>query len=412
MNPSSLNDSARLPYLDGLRVAALLLLIPYHVGMYYVSWGWHVKSPLSATVAPLVEPFMLLSSPWRLGLLFLVAGAACQILHARQGGWGLLRERSQRLLLPLLFGMAVVVVPQAYYELKTQAPELLPGNGGFLDFWAAYLGLARICKGDDCLDIPTWNHLWFLPYLWLYAALAAALVARPLRLPAWASRPQLPAWTWWLLPALPLVLFRWLLMPWFPSSHDFFGDFYNHAQYGYLFALGWASRSVAAGLWPAALRGRWLSLGLALLAWALLVRYFQAYAGETPPAALRQLMRAVWVLMAWWSILAACGWAQRAFRRDSPSLRAAAAAVFCVYVLHQTLIVVFSQWLAPLGWPAALEAPALVLLTLLGSLLGYALLRRVPGLRVLLGIQAGKGARPPVQAQEAAACSAAASRHS
>ena len=86
-----------------------------------------------------------------------------------------MRERSRRLLLPLLFGMAVVVVPQAYYELKTQAPELLPGNGGYLDFWAAYLRLEQFCKGDDCLDVPTWNHLWFLPYLWLYALVAVVL---------------------------------------------------------------------------------------------------------------------------------------------------------------------------------------------------------------------------------------------
>lgn len=388
MSSASRTEVLRLPYLDGLRVAALLLLIPYHVGMYYVSWDWHVKSPQAAQVAAWVEPFMLLSSPWRLGLLFLVAGAACQILYTRRGGWGLLGERSQRLLLPLLFGMAVVVVPQAYYELKTQAPELLPGDGGFLDFWVAYLGLARLCKGDDCLDIPTWNHLWFLPYLWLYAALALALPRLPLRLP------RLPTWAWWLLPALPLLLFRWLLMPRFPSTHALLDDFYNHAQYGYLFALGWASRTAAPGLWPAALRGRWLGLGLALLGWALLLRYFQAYAVQPPPEPLRWLMRAVWALMAWWAILAACGWAQRAFRRDGPLLRAAAAAVFCVYVLHQTLIVVLSQWLAPLRWPAALEAPVLMALTLLGSLLGYALLRRVPGLRALLGIQAATACKP------------------
>lgn len=385
MHASPTESWPRLPHLDGLRVAALLLLIPYHVGMYYVSWDWHVKSPQTKAVAPWVEPFMLLSSPWRLGLLFLVAGAACQMLHARHGGWGLVRERSRRLLLPLLFGMAVVVTPQAYFELRTQAPELLPGQWGYGEFWLAYLRGGAFCKGQDCLEVPTWNHLWFLPYLWLYALLAAAWVARVRLAPvSW----RLSDSAWLLLPALPLIGFRFALMPHFPSTHDFVSDFYNHAQYGYLFALGWASRSQLPDLWRAALRWRWASLVMALLAWSLLVRYFQAYSVDEPPAALRLSMRALWCLMAWWSILAACGWAQRAFRRDSPGLRAASAAVFCYYVLHQTLTVMLTQALAPFQLHAGVEAALLIALTLLGCQMGYVLLRQVPGLRACVGISA------------------------
>ena len=30
--------------IDVLRVLAFGLLILYHLGMFYVSWGWHVKS--------------------------------------------------------------------------------------------------------------------------------------------------------------------------------------------------------------------------------------------------------------------------------------------------------------------------------------------------------------------------------
>lgn len=37
--------STRRYDLDWLRVIAFGLLIFYHVGMYYVTWGWHVKSP-------------------------------------------------------------------------------------------------------------------------------------------------------------------------------------------------------------------------------------------------------------------------------------------------------------------------------------------------------------------------------
>lgn len=372
----------RLPFLDGLRVAAFALLIPYHVGMYYVSWDWHVKSPAASAV---LEPFMQLSSPWRLALLFFVAGAACQGLFARRGALGTLKDRSCRLLLPLLFGMAVVVTPQAYFEVLTKAPQLLPGDGGYLDFWAAYLQGGRYCRGSDCMVVPTWNHLWFLPYLWVYAVAGAAVAAlwrRPL--PA----VQLPAWAWLLLPALPLALLRVFVMPHWPSTHDLVHDLYNHAQYGLAFAIGWASCTpLARGLWPAALRLRWVALGGSLVAWALLQLYGRAHADAPPPEAVTVAARLLRGALTWWALMACCGWAQRFFTRESPRLRAAAAAVFCLYILHQSVIVVLSQWLKPLALPWGWEALLLVTATFALCALAYLGARRVPGLALLLGIQ-------------------------
>jgi uncharacterized membrane protein len=43
----------RLPSLDALRSLALGLLIMYHVGMYYVTWDWHLKSPFASTALEL-----------------------------------------------------------------------------------------------------------------------------------------------------------------------------------------------------------------------------------------------------------------------------------------------------------------------------------------------------------------------
>lgn len=375
-------DTNRLPFLDGLRTAAFALLIPYHVGMYYVTWDWHVKSPAASEA---LEPFMMLSAPWRLSLLFLIAGAACQGLMARRGAWGTLKDRSLRLLLPLVFGMAVVVPPQAYYEVLTKAPQLLPGDGGYLDFWRAYLQGGRYCRGSDCMDVPTWNHLWFLPYLWLYAVVGAALTGLLRWRPPAAA---LPDGAWLLLPALPLALLRVFVLPHHPETHDPGNDLYNHLQYGLVFAIGWASRTpLAAGFWAAARRLRWPALGMALLAWAVLVAYMQHYAVIEPPAGVVVAARTLRASLGWWAIVAACGWAQRAFPRESPALRRAGAAVFCAYVLHQSVIVVLSQWLKPLALPWGLEALLLVALTFAVCAAAYLALRRVPGLALLVGIQ-------------------------
>lgn len=386
-----MQSSQRLPFLDGLRVAAFALLIPYHVGMYYVSWGWHVKSAQSAAAAPWIEPFMFLTAPWRLGLLFLVAGAACQALWAKRGSWGFLRERSSRLLIPLLFGMAVIVVPQAFFEVQTRAPQLLPGDGGYLDFWRAYLHGGEYCRDHECLKVPTWNHLWFLPYLWVYALLGPLLAKLATRAPL---RLSTLAWLW--VPALPLVLARLYVFPSFPSTHALVNDLYNHLQYGYLFALGWASRMpIAQGFWAAVEARRKLLLGLSIASWAVLVAYFAS--GVEWPDAVRNAQRVLWGLFEWLAIAAACGWAQRVFRQPSKVLSWLSGAVFCLYILHQSVIVVLSQWIKPLqlGW--GLEALLLIGATAAVCLGSYALLKRVPGLRRVFGIsvesQRSKGGR-------------------
>src|SRR6202023_2764439 len=148
--------------LDWVRIGAFLLLIFYHVGMYYVTWDWHVKSPQASAA---IEPLMMLTSPWRLSLLFLVSGVATGFLLARQGAGHFMGRRSTRLLIPLIFGMLVIVPPQSYLEVV----EKLSYAGGFAVLYRLYItGVHGFCPGWECPIIPTWNHLWFVAYLWVY----------------------------------------------------------------------------------------------------------------------------------------------------------------------------------------------------------------------------------------------------
>src|SRR5690606_35567530 len=107
--PATQTAMTRRHDLDWVRVLAFGLLVLYHVGMYYVTWDWHINSPAAG---PALEPFMMLSSPWRLSLLFLVSGVATAFLLARarrdaaaaNGRVRFLGPRSWRLLVPLAFG--------------------------------------------------------------------------------------------------------------------------------------------------------------------------------------------------------------------------------------------------------------------------------------------------------------------
>ncbi len=139
--------------MDWLRIGAFGLLILYHVGMYFVPWGWHVKiaQPLDWVQLP-----MLATNSWRLPLLFLVSGYASAALFAKLGGSGaFVRSRSARLLIPLAFGILVVIPPQPWIELVTQH-----GYAKSLGaFWVSdYFRFGTL----DGIVLPTWQHLWFV----------------------------------------------------------------------------------------------------------------------------------------------------------------------------------------------------------------------------------------------------------
>ena len=160
MNDTSPTPPRRLTELDWLRIIAFGLLILYHVGMYYVRWPWHVKTPHPV---PALETWMQWLNPWRLPLLFLISGAALSLLVGPAGGRRIAAARTRRLLPPILFGMAVVVPPQAWMQVGEQFGY----GGGYLDFLRLYFQAYHgFCRDGRCLDLPTWNHLWFVVYLW------------------------------------------------------------------------------------------------------------------------------------------------------------------------------------------------------------------------------------------------------
>ena len=370
--------------LDWVRVLAFCLLVAYHVGMYYVSWEWHVNT---ARPSHALEPFMVLSAPWRLGLLFLVSGAATAFLLGK-GEHGFLRRRSWRLLLPLLVGMLVVVPPQSYCEVL----EKLPGgySEGYLAFWLRYLRAdPGFCRDGECLVLPTWNHLWFVAYLWFYTfvlwlglRLAPKASARILEAIRQALRGRgLLVW-----PVLFLALARLGLFPLFDSTHALVDDWYNHVQYMALFVAGFAiARADAA--WDAIEASRHVASAIALACGVFIGAYFHIHAdGAPPPTALLWTQRLIWAVMQWSVIVAMLGHARHWSPVDSPLLRYLSAAVFPVYILHQTIIVVLAHHLKPLALAPVLEGPLLVVATFALSFAGVELIRRTPFLRPLFGM--------------------------
>ena len=381
MKPSS----SRLYFLDWVRIIAFLVLILYHVGMYYVSWDWHVKSPYASDA---IEPFMMLSSPWRLSLLFLISGVAASFMLAKVGATRFMSQRSVRLLVPLVFGMFVIVPPQAYFEVV----EKVAYQGSYAEFMRLYVtGYGDFCRGTDCLDMPTWNHLWFVAYLWVYTLVLGAIVlALGPRFDVAARKvvSWLAGWKLIVLPVAVLGIIRVALLSHFPTTHGLVDDWYNHATYLPLFILG-AMLGRSSDVWQRFDDARWTAFGFAWACWGALIVFFSLPESVTLHPAIdhwRMLMRVVYMLCAWSAIVAVCGFARRHLNRDNASRAYLTEAVFPVYILHQTLIVAIAHLIKPAKVAPGPEGLILIVMTLTISFGVFELVRRVKLLRPLFGL--------------------------
>jgi hypothetical protein len=382
-------DPARRRHdLDWLRIIAFGLLIFYHVGMYYVTWDWHVKSPYAG---PFLEPAMMLLNPWRLSLLFVISGVALRFAadkaldagHGLRFGW----QRFWQLFVPLLFGMFVVVAPQSYFELRA-AGLVEPG------FWAFYPDYVDFDQ-RWVLFTPTYNHLWYVLYLLIYtlALLPVLALVRPIAAPVWLTR-LLRSPLLLVVPVLPFLLYRFTTDIASPETHDIMKDWGAHIRYGSFVLLGMLVAKSDA-FWDGIRRWWRLSLGLAVGAAVVLTPVWQQWDALVVDGAAMNAARALRIFYIWWVIAALFGAAQQYLNRPGPRLTYLTEAVFPYYILHQTIIVVAGVFFSGFRMGGLAEFAAVVATTVAGCVLGHALvIRRLGILRPLFGLRHRTAAAP------------------
>lgn len=364
--------------LDWLRIGAFAALIGYHVGMLYVAWPFHVKSAYDG--GPLLTALMLALNPWRLPLLFVISGVATGFMFRGLTRAALVQQRVPRLLVPLVFGMFVVVVPQVYFELK----EAGRYSDGFMAFWGRYLRLDQ----SFGTPVPTWNHLWFVAYLLVYTLIVAAVAPKPSAVDGEPAAPH-PAATAALLfgPWLYLWVLRMTLFPVFGSNHGMVRDAYNHALYFSMFAFGFVLVG-RPGLWQMIDRLRWPALVLALLGATLfIVLSLASGQAHLPGDWPRWLGRAGREALAWGAVLAVLGFARQHLNRDHRWRAYLVDVVFAYYIVHQTALIALAAWLKPLRLGGALEATCIIGGTALACAVTAEVARRVTWLRPLFGFR-------------------------
>lgn len=386
--------------IDALRVFAFGLLILYHCAMLWVhDWGWHVKSTYQAEW---LQAPMLFTNRWRMSLLFLLSGIAIGLAGMRGGIGRFAGLRTWRLLLPLAFGMFMIVPVQAYCQ------GVMNGivQPGFVDFMIRYWQVRPWPQGafDGWEYGITWNHLWYLAYLWVYTVILCALVpwlesARGAKFRAWLTHWRGP----WLVlvPALPFAVYLLTLAPLFKPTNDLLHDWFQHAMYFTVFLYGWVMARDDA-LWDEIRRLRKATLVVALCAFAAYFTLIEVLPDDAPEAwvAVIRIARALYL---WTALLTILGWATVYLDRPFPWLARANESVYPWYVLHQSVIVLLAYWLVPLRLGPVAEVVLVIGGTVLACWLLVELVRRVAILRPLFGMKF----RPAGRARKAALAQAA-----
>jgi len=387
--------------IDWLRTLAFMLLIFYHVGMFYVAdWGWHVKS---AYLSESLQNVMILLNQWRMPLIFLVSGVALSLVEAKIDRTTLFKMRFTRVLIPLVIGSILIVPPQVYFELIQSEGY----NGSYFEFMKLYLDTSTTLYADHQLlsnrtgftfGLITYNHLWYLAYLFVFTLVY--MVFKPLLDKIdWQRRTSnISAITIFLVPVTLFILYKFFLAPYFPETFTIVNDWYNHAFFFTSFMMGYVLAK-APLVWQKIIENRknWLILAITNFSLLLLLRSetfdsFLISAGfdvsYVESLFITSLLFKFVIsanVVSW--LFTMIGFAGAYLNKKHPILTYMNEAILPWYILHQTLIVIFAMWLAKYELGPVYEPVLLIMFTFAGCFIGYEIIKRFTVTRFIFGLK-------------------------
>ena len=364
--------------LDWLRVLVFGFLILYHVGMFFVPWGWHIKN--NTIYDWLIWPMLFLNQ-WRLPILFVISGMGTYYALSKRNLGQFSWERFKRLGIPLIFGMLLIVPPQIYLERLV--------NGQFSGSYLEYYQTMALRNGSYPNGDLSWHHLWFLPYLLIFSLLLGPVFIRLKRKPSalvgWTKRQlQKPFGFYWFI--IPLFLVESFVEPFFPTTHALVGDWFTLSFYIILFFYGFLLISTGEVFWSSLGKIRKKALAIGIITFTLLVcRWLFVEKDELP----QHLMEAFLKITNLWSwILALFGYAAKYLNTPSKHLAYANRAVYPFYILHQTITIIIGYFVMALDWNFFAKAGIMGIGTFgLCWLIYDLIILRIPLLHPLFGLK-------------------------
>lgn len=338
--------------IDWLRVIAIALLIIYHIAIGFQPWGLMIGFITNKESWTSLWTPMSLLNVWRIPLLFFVAGMGVFFAMQKRNWLDLIKERSRRILLPLVFGMTAIVpihlfILQSYYSWQLSYS-------------------------------PHPSHLWFLGNIFIYTLLLLPLFmavknnlhgklvqllqklfSSPIGLSIVMAFFVLEAT---ILKPVPFELYAM-------TTHGFILGFLAFL-FGYVFVLA------GKPFWHMLVKLRWVFF----LA-AFLLYIYRIFTSQIP-LFLLSIESNFWVF-------AVFAFAYLHLNKPSAMLSYLSQSAYPIYIIHMVVLYGLSYLIFPLNLNVMVKFILLSVLTLLVSVLLYELfIRRLAVLRPLFGLKA------------------------
>jgi len=341
------------------------MLLPQHTFMLFNNWGenWYIHS----TDLLLPSVLKMINSFWMMPLLFTIAGISSRYALDNRNAGGYVKERVHKLLVPLIFGLLLIVPVQSFI-----AGLFWNGHAGYLD---SFTRLTDFSGYDGAF---AFGHLWFLLFLFMIALVTLPFLLIYKKKGKGTFGENVPLICVILLGLLPL-----------PGSLAFDISGISPLEYMAYFLLGYfllTNESILAKLD----KYRFLLTGLFILGAGFFTYLFLMPFREDSWLALPIFMYVIPVLVqavSWFAVLGLVGLSRHYLNFSGKVTTYLSKSSFGVYMFHQSWIVVTGFFILKLTERPGLQYPLVLLSAATLTFLTYEITRRIPPLRWMFGLK-------------------------
>ncbi len=341
-----MDSNKRLYYLDWLRVFAFGLLFLFHAWRPFDHFPWHIKNEEQTAFFDILTMF---THGWRMSLIFLVSGAGTWLaMRSRKGEF--IADRLKRLIVPFIFGILIIIPPQRFYEWIM----FRDFQGGYFDFLLMYPAQQL---GDNMgASVLLWfghlgTHLWYLPFLFVMTLLSLPIFKkiRKGQVNFTGLKNIMSNNFGVFILAVPMIVCRLILKPIFQEYTDW-ADFFVYIWpfiYGFIFMADTEFLDIIKGKMMLFLNVGVLSSALFIFLGSTDDQFVQAYLNpEYSWLHVATSLNAMLIAISW--IMFFLGLFARNMNFNHSVLIPANMSILPIYVLHQSLIIVFGYYIVGL----------------------------------------------------------------
>lgn len=344
-------------YLDNLRNFTILLLFPVHTfmiwndfGMKFYVWGGENR---------VISTLIVLINPWFMPLLFAIAGISARYSLQKRSVREFCVERVNKLLVPFVAGTVLFVPVQTFYARKF----FFGYEGGILENLKYFFTHVTDFTGYDGGFTP--GQLWFILFLFLIS-LAALIFMKWLpyeRCEAFISR--MPLWG-----LLGLFVPVW--------GFYYLGNIggYSLGKNLILYLLGYYVLADDKVIERLERHVKWIGALWGISELLLIAAYYKyAFYGDLAVN-----------VVCWLGVLTLLILGKRYLNKETAFTKYFRKASFPVYIIHQSVLVALGYYALKGMDNLILQIVVVIFGSFVITVLCYEIVRRIPGLRKLVGI--------------------------